>query len=103
MPESRVSRRNSGEGSARAPEDGTFALRVLRMLPQAHQGFLFHETYRQPHGCLTCEVATALEQGATNADEVAVAIDGAQTYSITSSAVASSVGGTERPSAFAVS
>ena len=29
--------------SAPAPEDGTFALRVLWTLPQAHQNFLFHE------------------------------------------------------------
>lgn len=38
-----MSRRNRGEMSAPAPEDGTFALRVLWTLPQAHQNFLFHE------------------------------------------------------------
>jgi hypothetical protein len=32
-----MSRRNSGERSAPAPEGGTFALRVLWTLPQAHQ------------------------------------------------------------------
>jgi hypothetical protein len=43
VPESRFSRRNGGEGSAPAPQGGTFALCVLRTLPQAHQNFLFHE------------------------------------------------------------
>jgi hypothetical protein len=38
-----MSRRNRGERSAPAPEGGTFALRVLWTLPQAHQNFLFHE------------------------------------------------------------
>jgi hypothetical protein len=37
-----MSRRSSGERSAPAPESGTFALRVLWTLPQAHQSFLFH-------------------------------------------------------------
>ena len=43
MPESRISRRSGSERSAPAPESGTFALRVLWTLPQAHQGFVFHE------------------------------------------------------------
>ena len=38
-----MSRRDGGERSAPAPEDGTFALRVLWTLPQAHQSFVFHE------------------------------------------------------------
>jgi hypothetical protein len=38
-----MSRRNRGERCAPAPEGGTFALRVLWTLPQAHQNFLFHE------------------------------------------------------------
>ena len=37
-----MSHRSSGERSAPAPESGTFALRVLWTLPQAHQSFLFH-------------------------------------------------------------
>jgi hypothetical protein len=43
VPETRVSRRSGGERSAPAPESGTFALRVLWTLPQAHQAFVFHE------------------------------------------------------------
>jgi hypothetical protein len=43
VPESRVSRRSTSERSAPAPESGTFALRVLSTLPQAHQGFVFRE------------------------------------------------------------
>jgi len=43
VPETRISRRSGGERSAPAPESGTFALRVLWTLPQAHQNFLFHE------------------------------------------------------------
>ena len=43
MPESRISRRNTSERSAPAAESGTFALRVLWTLPQAHQAFVFHE------------------------------------------------------------
>src|SRR5215469_2368202 len=43
VPETRISRRIRGERSAPAPESGTFALRVLWTLPQAHQNFLFHE------------------------------------------------------------
>jgi hypothetical protein len=41
--ESRFSRRISGERPAPAPESGSFALRVLWTLPQAHQAFVFHE------------------------------------------------------------
>src|SRR5262249_25258528 len=37
----RMSRRSGSERSA--PESGTFALRVLWTLPQAHQAFVFHE------------------------------------------------------------
>jgi hypothetical protein len=43
VPESRISRRNRDESSAPAPESGTFALRVLGTLPQAHQRFVFDE------------------------------------------------------------
>jgi hypothetical protein len=43
VPESRFSRRISGERPTPAPESGTFALRVLWTLPQAHQAFVFHE------------------------------------------------------------
>jgi hypothetical protein len=43
VPESRVSRRSRGERSAPAPESGTFALRVLSTLSQAHQAYVFHE------------------------------------------------------------
>src|SRR5262249_18272040 len=43
VPETRISRRIRGERSAPAPESGTFALRVLWTLSQAHQNFLFHE------------------------------------------------------------
>jgi hypothetical protein len=43
VPESKISRRIGGERSAPAPEGGTFALRVLGTLPQAHQAFVFHE------------------------------------------------------------
>jgi hypothetical protein len=43
VPESSLSRRNTGERPAPAPESGTFALRVLWTLPQAHQIFVFHE------------------------------------------------------------
>jgi hypothetical protein len=43
VPESTVSRRIGGERSTPALESGTFALRVLWTLPQAHQVFLFHE------------------------------------------------------------
>jgi hypothetical protein len=43
VPETRISRRSGGERSAPAPESGTFALRVLWTLPQAHQAFVFHE------------------------------------------------------------
>ena len=43
MPESRLSGRSKGERRAPAREGGTFALRVLWTLPQAHQNFLFHE------------------------------------------------------------
>ena len=42
MPESNISRRSRGDESAPAPEGGTFALRILRALPHAHQNFLFH-------------------------------------------------------------
>jgi hypothetical protein len=41
VPESRILRRNTDERSS--PQGGTFALRVLWTLPQAHQGFVFHE------------------------------------------------------------
>jgi hypothetical protein len=43
VPETKISRRIRGERSAPAPESGTFALRVLWTLPQAHQTFVFHE------------------------------------------------------------
>jgi hypothetical protein len=43
VPESTISRRIGGERSTPALESGTFALRVLWTLPQAHQVFLFHE------------------------------------------------------------
>jgi hypothetical protein len=43
VPESSFLRRNRGERPAPAPENGTFALRVLSTLPQAHQAFVFHE------------------------------------------------------------
>ena len=43
VPESRLSGRIRGERRAPALEGGTFALRVLWTLPQAHQGFLFRE------------------------------------------------------------
>jgi hypothetical protein len=43
VPESRFSRRISDERLAPPPESGTFALRVLWTLPQAHQAFVFHE------------------------------------------------------------
>jgi hypothetical protein len=43
VPESRFSRRISGERPAPAPESGTSALRVLRTLPHAHQAFVFYE------------------------------------------------------------
>jgi hypothetical protein len=43
VPESRILRRSRGERSAPAPESGTFALRVLSTLPQAHQAYVFHE------------------------------------------------------------
>jgi hypothetical protein len=43
VPESRFSGRSRSERSAPAPESGTFALRVLWTLPQAHQAFVFRE------------------------------------------------------------
>jgi hypothetical protein len=43
VPESRISHRIGSERSAPAPESGTFALRVLGTLPQAHQRFVFDE------------------------------------------------------------
>jgi hypothetical protein len=43
VPETRISRRSGTERSTPAPESGTFALRVLWSLPQAHQAFVFHE------------------------------------------------------------
>jgi hypothetical protein len=43
VPETRISSRIGGERSAPAPESGTFALRVLGTLPQAHQRFVFDE------------------------------------------------------------
>ena len=45
MPELRVWRRSKGERSAPALVSGTFVLRVLWTLPQAHQGFVFHEIF----------------------------------------------------------
>jgi hypothetical protein len=43
VPETKISRRSEGERSAPARERGTFALRVLGTLPQAHQAFVFRE------------------------------------------------------------
>jgi len=43
VPEPKISRRTGGERSVPAPESGTFALRVLGTLPQAHQRFVFDE------------------------------------------------------------
>jgi hypothetical protein len=61
VPESRISRRIRGERSTPAPEGGTFALRVLRTLPQAHQAFVFHEIRRLCHHYLRSKPEAASE------------------------------------------
>jgi hypothetical protein len=47
--------------SAPAPEVGTFALRVLWTLPQAHQNFLFHEICGMCRNCLRSKPEDASE------------------------------------------